>query len=283
MDQSCLNSNRGPQYLHVNRAKFKIVELKIVSGGYSALILLVSSWALWAVLASADLVDVAGGWLERDAFVSSVPLFGLLPWLGLTASVGTYAIWQVVARWRLELHRELRPWILVMVVFNALWVLCLKREMTGLSLICAFILLALLVRISIKLGRKSLVQRVDRWLTRACFGLFTGWLSIIVMSQSVAFVAISHANPNSLMFKGASALVLVLLALFLCAVTFKNPMGIYLNAGALWVVSWIIIDRYDGAGSSPLFATVSLAVAVLMLVCLLSALRTRIHKILSSH
>lgn len=244
--------------------------------------LLATSWALWAVLAASTLVDVAGSWLERDAFVSSVPLFGLLPWIGLTAGVGLYAIWQGVARWRLELHQKLRPWVLALALSNALWVLCLKREMIGLSLICGYLLLVMLVRIAVILGRNFLIQHIDRWLTRACFGLFAGWLSVIIMSQTLAFFAISHANQNSLMFKGASALLLTLLALFLCAVTFKNPMGIYLNSGALWVLGWIIIDRYNGQGSSPLFATVSLIAAVLMLICLLSALRTRIQRIISS-
>jgi len=271
------------QFAHVNRDKFKTVEIRLVSGAYSALMLLGLSWALWAVLAASNLVDVAGSWLERDAFVSSVPLPGLLPWLGLMAALGLYAIWQGIARWRLELHRRMRLWVLAVVLFNALWVLCLKQEMIGLSLLCGYVLLAILIRIAIMIDRSFLVHQIDRWLTRACFGLFAGWLALIILAQTIAFVAIHHGDPNSLMFKGATALVLVLLALFLCAISFKNPIGIYLNAGALWVLVWIIIDRYTGRDSSPLFATASLVAAILMLICLLSALRTRIRKILGSH
>ena len=268
---------------HNRRDKFKIVEFKLVSGGYAALMLLGLGWAVWAVLTAPALEDIAGGWLGQDATASSVPLIGLFPWLGLMAALGTYAIWQGLSRWHIEVHRKIRPWVLGMVLLNAMWVLCLQRELIGVSLIAGLALLAVLARIVLAIDRSVLVQHVDRWVTRACFGLFAGWLSVIIVAEALAFAAMHHGNPDALMFKGASALALILLALFLCAVTFKNPMGIYLNAGALWVLAWIILDRYSGHDTSPVFATVCLVAAALMLICLLSALRTRIRRILSSH
>ncbi len=183
------------------------------------------SWAVWAVMTAPDLDEIAGGWLGQDATVSSVPLVGQLPWLGIMLALAAYAIWQGVSRWKVAVHRKIRP----------------------------------------------------------CFGLFAGWLSMIIVAEALAFSAMHAGNPDSLMFKGTSALAVILLGLFLSAISFKNPMGIYLNAGALWVLSCIIIDRYSGHATSPLFATVCLVAAVLMLICLVSALRTRIQRILSSH
>jgi len=237
---------------------------------------------MWAVLTAPALEDIAGGWLVQDATVSSVPLIGQLPWVGLMAALGAYAIWQGLSRWQIAVHRKIRPWVLAMVLFNAIWVLCLQRELIGLSLLSGLALLVVLARIVMLIDHSVLEQHIDRWVTRACFGLFAGWLSVIIVAEALAFAAMHHGNPNSLMFKGASALAMVLLALFLCAVTFKNPMGIYLNAGALWVLAWIILDRYSGHATSPVFATVALIAAVLMLICLISALRTRIQRIRSS-
>lgn len=268
---------------HAHHDKFKIVELKLVSGGYAVLMLLGLSWAVWAVFAAPDLEDIAGGWLGQDATVSSVPLIGLLPWFALILCLAAYAIWQGVSRWQVRVHREIRPWVLAMVLFNAVWVLCLQRGLIGLSLFSGAALLAVLIRIVVALDRSTLEHQIDRWITRACFGLFAGWLSVIIVAESLAFAAMHHGNPHSLMFKGSSALAIILLALFLCAVSFKNPMGIYLNAGALWVLVWIILDRYSGHATSPIFATVCLVAAVMMLICLISALRTRIRRILSSH
>ncbi|WP_334122574.1 hypothetical protein [Glutamicibacter sp.] len=259
------------------------MELKLVSGGYATLMVLGLSWAVWAVMTAPDLDEIAGGWLGQDATVSSVPLVGQLPWLGIMLALAAYAIWQGVSRWKVAVHRKIRPWVLAMVLFNAIWVLCLRRELIGFSLIAGFILLAVLIRIVWVIDRSLLVQHVDRWITRACFGLFAGWLSMIIVAEALAFSAMHAGNPDSLMFKGTSALAVILLALFLSAISFKNPMGIYLNAGALWVLSCIIIDRYSGHAASPLFATVCLVAAVLMLICLVSALRTRIQRILSSH
>lgn len=255
--------------------------MKLVAGGYAAAILLGIGWAAWSVLAATRLEDIAGGWLGQDATVASVPLAGQLPWFALMLAVGCYAIWQCLPHHGNALHRTLRPWVLGAVLLNALWVGSLHNDQIGLSLAFGIGLLALLTRIVMLIDRATLLQRVDRWITRACFGLFTGWLSVMVLAESVAFAAVLGGDPDSLMFKGACALALLLLALFLCAVSFKNPMGIYVNAGALWVIVWIILDRYTGHSSSPAFATVSTLAAVLMLLCLLSALRTRIRRLLS--
>ncbi|MFY9679168.1 hypothetical protein, partial [Glutamicibacter protophormiae] len=59
----------------------------------------------------------------------------------------------------------------------------------------------------------------------------------------------------------------------------KKPIGIYMNAGALWVVLWITVDRYAWQASSPLFAGVASVATLLLLLCLASALRTRLRRL----
>ncbi|RWZ79773.1 hypothetical protein [Glutamicibacter sp. HZAU] len=253
------------------------MKTRLVTVGYAAAILLGLGWAAWAVLSAAGLEDIAGGWLGPDATVASVPPIGQLPWFGLMAAVAFYAIWQCLPQERTGLHHRLRPWVLGAVLCNALWVAFLERDRIGASLAFGLLLLALLIRIVVMVGRTAALRQVDRWITRASFGLFAGWLSVIVLAEAVAFTAHSGADAGSLMFKGACALAVLLLALFLSAVSFKNPMGIYLNAGALWVIGWIIADRYTGQSTSPGFATVLSVAAILMLLCLFSALRTRIR------
>ena len=263
------------------RGNFRIVKRRLVTGAYAAFILLGLGWAGWAALSTAGLETIAGGWLGPDATVTSVPRLGQLPWFALMIAVAFYAIWQAVAAQRGMLHRSLRPWVLAAVLCNALWVSFLERDRIGASLAFGIMLLAVLVRIVVMIAKSQLLQQVDRWITRASFGLFTGWLSVIVLAEAVAFCAVSGADSSTLMFKGACALAVLLLALFLCAMSFKNPLGIYLNAGALWVISAIIVDRYTGHANSPAFATVLSVAAVLMCACLFSAVRTRIRALLA--
>ncbi|MFJ2620115.1 hypothetical protein [Glutamicibacter sp. NPDC087344] len=240
---------------------------------------------IWAVFGTgairgAHLGQIAGGWLEPDATVMAVPLIGQVPWFGLMAGLGIYAVWQCMPTARhSELHGRLRGWVLALVLFNALWLQLLQRDRMGFSLIFALLMLAVLVRIVVMIDRAELCNNMDRWITRASFGLFTGWLGIIVLGEAGAWLAALGVDSTRLMFKGIAALVLLLVSLLLCALTFIRPIGLYINAGALWVVFWITIDRFFWQVSSPLFAAVSSIATLLLCLCLISSLRTRIHRL----
>lgn len=254
----------------------------LVSICYALVIFAALSWAVFGTGAihGAHLGQIAGGWLEADATVMAVPLIGQLPWFGLMAGLGIYAVWQCMPTARhTDLHGKLRPWVLALVLFNALWLQLLQRDRMGYSLLFALFMLLALTRITMMVDRAILRNNMDRWITRASFGLFTGWLGIIVLGEAAALLAALGLDSNRMMFKGIAALVLLLVSLLLCALTFKQPLGIYLNAGALWVVFWITIDRYTWQGTSPLFAAVSTVATLLLLLCLASALRTRLRRL----
>lgn len=140
---------------------------RLVTGGYAAIILLGLGWAAWAVLSAAGLETLAGGWMGQDATVTSVPRIGQLPWFGLMAAVAFYAIWQCLPQERTGFHRRLRPWVLGAVLCNALWVAFLERDRIGTSLVFGLLLLALLIRIVVMIGKTPALQQVDRWITRA--------------------------------------------------------------------------------------------------------------------
>lgn len=254
-----------------------------VSIAYALLIWAALLWAVFGtgVLDSQHLGQIGGGWLVRDATVMAIPITAQIPWFFIMLSLGVYAVWQATPAARAtQLHVLLRPWILTLVVLNAGWLQLLQWDKIGLSLLISALMVTVLIRIVIHVGRTFMVNHTDRWITRSTLGLFLGWLLIITLGQGVAWLAFIGVNPRTMMFKGTAAFVLLMLSLALCAATFKNPMGIYLNAGALWVVSWIVIDRYSWGFSSPIFAIVATLAAGLLLLCLVSALRTRISRLL---
>ncbi|WP_313813441.1 hypothetical protein [Glutamicibacter sp.] len=241
-------------------------------------------WAVFGtgILYGAHMGPTAHGLFERDATVMAVPIAGQVPWLGLMVGLAVYAVWQCTPTARhTQLHGRLRPWVLLVVVLNALWLQLLQRDRVGPSLLCAIGLLATLIMIDIMISRTRLCSNMDRWITRASFGLFTGWLGIIVLAELVTWIALLGPDPQQIMFKGAAAFILLILCLVLCVATFKQALGIYVNAGALWVVFWITLDRITWQEASPLFATVSTVATLLLLLCLVSALRTRIRALRS--
>lgn len=254
----------------------------LVSICYALVIFAALGWAVFGTgaIRGSHLGQIAGGWLEPDATVMAVPLVGQLPWFALMAGLGIYAVWQCMPTARhTDLHGKLRPWVLALVLFNALWLQLLQRDRMGFSLLFALLMLLVLTRIAVMIDRVTLRNNMDRWITRSSFGLFTGWLGIIVLGEAAAWLAALGVDSNRLMFKGIAALVLLLVSLLLCALTFKKPIGIYMNAGALWVVFWITIDRYAWQASSPLFAGVASVATLLLLLCLASALRTRLRRL----
>lgn len=248
--------------------------------------LLVFAGLLWAVVGTglitgSHLGPHASGMLERDATVMSIPLAGQLPWFGLMLGLAVYAIWQCTPTARhTELHGRLRPWVLILVMLNALWLQLLQRDRIGYSLFCAAVMLAVLLVIVVMIEKTVLRNNMDRWITRASFGLFTGWLLVLVLAESVAFIALNDVDPHTLVFKGTAAFALLVLSLIICVATFKHAMGIYINAGALWVVLWITLDRFGWQLTSPMFAVVSAVAALILALCLISALRTRLPRVL---
>ncbi len=254
----------------------------LVSILYALVVFAGLGWAVFGtgIMHGSHLGPTAQGLLERDATVMSIPVAGQLPWLGLMLGLALYALWQCTPTARhTDVHGRLRPWVLLVVVLNALWLQLLQRDRIGPSLVCALLLLAVLVLVDVMIGRTTLHNNMDRWITRASFGLFTGWLGIIVLAEAVTWIAVLGFDPHRLMFKGVTAFILLIASLVLCVATFKQAMGIYINAGALWVVFWITIDRITWQVASPLFASVATIAALLLLLCLVSALRTRLRRL----
>lgn len=253
----------------------------LVSICYAVLVFAGLSWAVLGtgVLTGSHLGPRASKLLTQDATVMSIPLPGQLPWFGLMLGLAIYAVWQSTPTARhTYLHGRLRPWVLAVVFLNALWLQLLQRDRITAGLLCAAALLAALVVIVLMIERTPLHGNMDRWITRASFGLFTGWMGITLAAQVVASTAMEWFNPDSLVFKGSAALLLLLLCLVICVATFKHAMGIYVNAGALWVVAWITVDRIAWRDSSPMFAAVAAIASLLLLLCLASALRTRLRR-----
>lgn len=236
-------------------------------------------WAVFGtgVVTGQFLGPRASGWLSPGANLMAIPPTAQLPWFALMAGLGCYAIWQCTPTARhTELHARARGWILLLVLLNALWLQSLQRDQLGPSLLMLLGMLAVLIRLAVMIDKAPLHNQMDRWITRACFGLFTGWLSVITLAQVGAWLASHGVDPGHSIFRGAITLALLLLALVLCALTFKRPMGLYVNAGALWVIGWLVIGRYQVHAPAPVFTLTATVAGLLMLLCLLSATRTRL-------
>ncbi|MHC6176825.1 hypothetical protein [Glutamicibacter sp. X7] len=226
---------------------------------------------LWALFASL-LLPVP----EALELIAPMGIWTAL-WFVVLGTAAAYSLWQ--ARSGVcgeDLHRQIRTPVVLACLLQGLWI---QFWPVGTVLVELGVLLGqslLLVWILYTIDHAELPDRADRWMTRVTFGLWGGWLVAILLMTAVAYGVELGFEINEPTFKIVVSLVVLLSALALCALSFRNPVGIYLNVAALWSVCWVAVERYVSAHEASLVAVVCSIAAGLMFLCLLLALRQRL-------
>lgn len=241
---------------------------------------------IWAFLASGTVFglavsDSADGWLASDATTAApaAPAFAI--WFPIYLGLAGYLVWQwLPANRGQQLHRRVRGWAVASMALNALWLQMVQLDQLGLSLIVMLLLAAVLTTVIRVVSSQVLYSATDRWITRATFGIYLGWIVLAAIANLVAWLGSLGNEMVNEVLKVCTALVILLAGLAVCALTFKNPMGIYVNAGSLWAVAWIAVARFTGPLQSASVALCASIAAALMLICLLTSVRHRLRHLL---
>lgn len=240
---------------------------------------------VWVFLASGTLYgtrvsELVDGWLASNGTTAAPASAALVIWFAIYLGLAGYLIWQWLPRNRcVHLHRLIRPWAVGSIALHALWLQMLQFNQLGLSLIVMLMLAAVLSTVVRLISTQILYSATDRWITRATFGIYFGWILIAAIANLTAWLSSLHIDALSQLLKTSTALLILLAGLAICAMTFKNPMGIYVNAGSLWAICWIAVARFSGPLHSASVALCASVAATLMLICLLTSVRHRMRRL----
>jgi len=240
----------------------------------------------WALLAGGTFLgtpvaQAAGGWLASDATVAAPASAAFAIWGLIYLGLAVYGVWQVIAPPPSDrLHARIRGWAVASVLLNGLWLQMVQWGQLGLSVVVMLVLLAVLFRIVRQISAEVLDSPTDRWVTRATFGVYLGWVLVAAIANLSAWVASLNFDTWSGTITGVMGFLVLFTGLGVCAMTFKNPMGLYVNAGSLWGIAWIAVARLAGPLQSTFVAICATVGALLMLVCLISSARRRVARLL---
>ena len=239
----------------------------------------------WAFLASGAVFGTTvatsvDGWLASDGTTAAPASAAFTIWFPIYLGLAGYLLWQFLPRNRgVQLHLLIRPWAIASVVLNALWLQMIQWNQLGLSLVVMLLLATVLITVVRLISTQVLYSATDRWITRATFGIYLGWILIAAIANLIAWLSSLQYEALTELLKTATALLILLAGLAIGALTFKNPMGIYVNAGSLWAVAWIAVARFNGPLHSASVGLCASVAAALMLICLLTSVRHRVPRL----
>lgn len=241
---------------------------------------------LWVLLAGGaffgnTVAETAGGWLASDGTAAAPAAPAFYIWWPLYLGLAGYFLWQLLPSNRgAQLHQQIRGWAVGSILLNALWLQMIQWDQLGLSLVVMLLLVAVLTTLVRLISTQVLYRATDRWVTRATFGIYYGWILMAAIANAAAWFSSLESQSLDQALKPLTALLILLAGLAICALTFKNPMGIYVNAGSLWAIVWIAVARFSGALPSASVAVCAAVAATLMLICLATSLRHRVGSLL---
>lgn len=201
-------------------------------------------------------------------------------WVPLLLGLGLYALYQCREPQRQALlHYRIRFLVAAAALLAGLWLQLLDARQLGAALAIGLLLLTDVFLILRRISRKVLYTSADRWITRATMGLFFGTTLVMVLTNFTAWVPTLGVEALARPVHAATALLVLLTCLAVSAMTFFNPMGIYVNLGAAWMALWIAVAAYDGPRASAPVAICATIGTALLLICLLSSVRIRVRQL----
>lgn len=215
-------------------------------------------------------------------------LSGLYPNLFVPAGL-TFSIWGVIYLWLLVwvgvqvvalFHPATRAriaagiekiglWFAATCVLNVAWLFAWHWELLPLSVAVMVALLVVLWRLNTGIGAPA--DALEKWLARAPFGIYQGWITVALIANATAFlVAIRWAgfgiaeNVWTMVMMGAGALIACL--------TVWRQNNIFHGFAVAWALLGIYLKRSEAADAPEIATT---AVVCMGVVLALSLWRTR--------
>lgn len=245
-----------------------------------------SPWKRYGRIPQAVAAAAFVGALVVNVLANRLPLGGrstgelsaLYPNLFVPAGV-TFSIWGVIylllAAWtvaqflpsRAELGQRIAPAFALSSVLNAAWLFAWHGTRVGLSLVIMVSILAVLLRIGVRLRD---ARPPAPLLPRLAFGLYLGWILVATVVNATAFLVAAGWTGAGIP-PAVWATLLVLVSAAVAVVTLHRLQAPLLGLAVVWALGGIALNRWNDA---PLVAWTALGMmAVVGTAALARALR----------
>jgi len=220
-----------------------------------------------------DLQD--GALSAQGSFLAPAgPAFSIwsLIYLGLIA----YTVWQALPAQRQDPRQQaVGGWIAVSLVLNGLWLVTARYLTLWLTVVMIALLLVVLARVIIVLGRFPARNLPDRLLTDGVNGLHFGWVTIATVANAAA--SLTQIAPESWAEAADVWAIAVLAVVLVIGVAGAWVTGRIAPALATaWGLVWLAVGRLTGEPESTPTAIAAIIVAVLLFVAgVVSVMRRR--------
>lgn len=202
------------------------------------------------------------------------PAFSIwsLIYIGLLA----YTVWQALPGQRTDARQQaVGGWIAASMVLNGLWLVTARFLTLWLTVIVIALLVAVLARVIVLLGRFPAKNTGDRILTDGANGLHFGWVTIATVANTAAWF--TQMAPESWAQQADIWAVAVLVVVMVIGVAAAWLTGRIAPALATaWGLAWLAVGRLTDQPESVPTAIAAIVVAVVLVVAgVVSALRGR--------
>lgn len=218
------------------------------------------------VFGGASVDDLQDGALSaQGSFLAPAgPAFSIwsLIYLGLIA----YTVWQALPAQRQDARQQaVGGWIAASMVLNGLWLVTARYLTLWLTVVVIALLLVVLARVVIVLGRFPARNLADRLLTDGVNGLHFGWVTIATVANTAAWL--TQIAPESLAQTADVWAIAVLAVVLVIGVSAAWVTGRIAPALATaWGLVWLGVGRLTGEPESTPTAIAAIIVAVLLVV-----------------
>ncbi|KJQ54251.1 tryptophan-rich sensory protein [Microbacterium sp. SA39] len=192
------------------------------------------------------------------------PAFSIwsLIYVGLIA----YTVWQALPPQRAdERQRAVGGWIAATMVLNGLWLVTAQFLTLVLTWIVIAVLLGVIGRVIVLLGRFPAKNLADRALTDGANGLHFGWVTIATVANITAWL--TQTVPSSWGEQAevwAVAVLVVVLVIGAASAWFTGRIAPALATA--WGLAWLAVGRLSGVPQSTTIAITAIIVAVLLVI-----------------
>jgi hypothetical protein len=190
------------------------------------------------------------------------PAFSIwsLIYIGLLA----YTVWQALPAQRADARQQaVGGWIAVSMVLNGLWLVTARFLTLWLTVIVIALLVAVLARVIVLLGRFPAKNLADRILTDGANGLHFGWVTIATVANTAAwFTQIAPADWADHADVWAVAVLVVVAVIGVAAALVTGRIAPALATA--WGLVWLAVGRLTDAPESVPTGIAALVVAVVL-------------------
>lgn len=245
----------GRQSLIIAAAAFMLIAAAIGAGAFGG----------------ASVEDLQDGALSAQGsyLAPAGPAFSIwsLIYLGLIA----YTVWQAFPAQRQDPRQQsVGGWIAASMVLNGLWLVTARYLSLWLTVVVIALLLAVLARVIVVLGRFPARNLADRILTDGANGLHFGWVTIATVANTAAWL--TQMAPQDWAQAADAWAIAVLIVVLVIGVAAAWATGRIAPAIATaWGLAWLAVGRLTGEPESTPTAITAIVVAVLLLVAAVAA------------